>query len=280
MPPAFALSQDQTLRFIASSGFLRLSHELDPTLLIPFGQPSCPDGNRTCFNAYLGGYARHARTSWSVARPTRRATQRPRLSARARHLSMPWAPPTYPFHSILCSSQRTVPTQRCFRPVGDGPGSRPTTWGCQRLETPGSKKPVDREFSSSVLGFFGGHGASQQDGRGEFDAACSHAHDAWIGMRSAHASLLSRAARRRRAGARRAGGVDRTTQAAGRETPCATRYGGSAAAIIPPPARPAGRAGGAAHGPPIARSASPRPRSAAAALRGPGNPPSPAPGPG
>ena len=145
-------SQVHTELRIAPCGTTRLSHELDPTLY-SVRTTKLPGREPNMFNAYLGGYARHARLSWSVARPTRRATQRPRLSARARHPSMPWAPPTYPFHSILCSSQRTKPAQRCSAPSAtDGVLGRPP-WGCQRLATQGSKKPVDREFSSVFLGF-------------------------------------------------------------------------------------------------------------------------------
>ena len=72
------------------------------------------------FYAYLRGYARHARISWSVLRPTHRAAQRQHPEVPTRHLSMPWAPPTYPFHSILFGSQRTKPAERFERPVGEG----------------------------------------------------------------------------------------------------------------------------------------------------------------
>ncbi len=246
------------------------SHELDPTRYIPFRQPEgCPRREPNMCTHICLRIRAACSDGWSVVRPTYREPQRQHPEVQARHLSMPWAPPTYPFQSILCSSQRAKPAKHWSAPSARSGVLGPGVGTVNDLQRGDRKNLWIVKYADISLKFPGAPIAVRHRRREEFHAACSHARDAW-GLR--------RSARRSKLGAAAPVGV--TARDAHQRRGCGVPRAQDAARPIPPRAPPAGRAGGAARGRSRARSVFPRARSAAGARPAPGNRPSPAPGPG
>ena len=158
MPPAFALSQDQTLRFISPPSLRRedSSTNKDLALSLITGSPktslsASPRELGAVLSTHKRIHKQHPKPSQSRTRANQiqknpaKPNPKPTKPVPASQQRTHGAPPTYPFH-IIYKCQRTSRSDRENRagPAGVGAGSTHPVRPCQRRDAIFPPRPRGR----------------------------------------------------------------------------------------------------------------------------------------